>query len=166
VNVIAYNERGFREPWYLVVPVDSAALWRPAEIVALCRERMQIEQSFRDFKTHLGLRGLRLQVRVAERMGRLLLAFCLTYALLLFLGETPESEAARQDLEVPRRHPRHGTTRTQSVLSIARLMLNHPRHAGRAFQALGRLLVCLARGWTLIPESALCLPLATGPPGK
>jgi hypothetical protein len=82
VDVIAYNERGFREPWYLVVPVDSAALWRPAEIVAPYRERMQIEQSFRDFKTHLGLRGLRLQVRVAERMGRLLLAFCLTYALL------------------------------------------------------------------------------------
>ena len=28
-------------------------------VVALYRERMQIEQSFRDFKTHLGMRGLK-----------------------------------------------------------------------------------------------------------
>ena len=61
---------------------------------------------------------------------------------------------------------RHGTTRTQSVLSIVRLMLHHPRHTHRAFHALSRLLARLARGWTIIPESVLCLPLATGPPGK
>ena len=166
VEIVAYHEAGFREPWYLVVPAGSAALWSAAEIVACYRERMQIEQSFRDFKTHLGLRGLRLQVRIAERMGRLLLAFCLTYALLLFLGSSPEGEAARQDLEVPRRQPRHGTGRTQSVLSIGRLMLTHPQHARRAFRALERLLTRLARGSTILPESAFYLPLATGPPGK
>jgi len=166
VDVIAYHEPGFREPWYLVVPAGSAGLGSPAEIVALYRERMQIEQSFRDFKTHLGLRGLRLQVRIAERMGRLLLAFCLAYALLLFLGSTPAGATARQDLEVPRRRARHGTTRTQSVLSVARLMLSHPRHAPGAFRALVHLLARLARGWAVVPESTLCLPLTTGPPTK
>ena len=50
---------------------------------------MQIEQGFRDFKTHLGVRGLRLQVRVAERLGRLLVGFCLAYAVLLLLGSSP-----------------------------------------------------------------------------
>ena len=166
VDVVAYQDPAFREPWYLVVPAGSSALWSAEQIVACYRERMQIEQSFRDFKTHLGLRGLRLQVRIAERMGRLLLAFCLTYALLLVLGSTPEGAAARQDLEVPRRQPRHGTGRTQSVLSIARLMLIHPRHAHAAFRVLSRLLARLARGRTVLPESVFCLPLATGPPGK
>lgn len=86
VEVIAYHEPSFAEPWYLVVPAGSAAWW-PAEAVVACyRERMQIEQSFRDFKTHLGLRGPHLKVRVAERMGRFLHAFCLAYALLCFLG--------------------------------------------------------------------------------
>ena len=164
VDVIAYHEPGFAEPWYLLVPADSAPLWSPAEIVALYRERMQIEQSFRDFKTHLGLRGLHLKVRVDERMGRFLHAFCLAYALLCFLGATPEGAAARADLEIPRRQPRHGTTRTQSVLSMARLMLTHPVHRPRAFRALHRLLGRFARGWMVLPPAKLCLALGAEPP--
>ena len=39
--------------------------------------------------THLGLRGLDLQVSVTARMGRLLLAFCLAYVLSVLLGESP-----------------------------------------------------------------------------
>lgn len=166
VDVVAVRDPAFRDPWFLLVPADSAALWTPQEIVALYRERMQIEQSFRDFKTHLGLRGLRLQVRIAERMGRLLGAFCLAYALLVLLGETAGGHAARQDLEVPRRLPRHGTTRTLSALSIGRLMLFHPRHAARAARALGVLLRRVARGGVLFPVAFGLLPAATGPPGK
>jgi Transposase DDE domain len=166
VDVIAFHDPAFRDPWYLLVPADSAALWTPAEIVTLYRERMQIEQSFRDFKTHLGLRGLRLQVRIAERMGRLLWAFCLAYALLVLLGDTAVGQAARRDLEIPRRRPRHGTTRTQSALSIGRLLLYHPRHAARGFHALGVLLTRVARGAALFPISVCLLPVATGPPGK
>jgi hypothetical protein len=164
VDVIASHEAGFAEPWYLLVPADSAALWGPAAIVALYRERMQIEQSFRDFKTHLGLRGLHLKVHVDERLGRFLHAFCLAYALLCVLGATPEGEAARADLEIPRRRPRHGTTRTQSVLSIARMMLTHPVHGPRAFCALHRLLGRLARGWPVLSPATLCLTLGPGPP--
>ena len=47
------------------------------------RERMQVEHSFRDFKTHLGWRGLQLQALVAQRTGRLLLAFLIAYCLAL-----------------------------------------------------------------------------------
>lgn len=166
VDVIAYHDPAFRDPWYLLAPADSAPLWTPQEIVACYRERMQIEQSFRDFKTHLGLRGLRLQVRIADRMGRLLWAFCLAYALLVLLGDTAVGQAARRDLEIPRRVPRHGTTRTQSALSIGRLMLAHPRHLTRAFHALGVLLLRVARGAALFPVALHSLPLSTGPPGK
>jgi hypothetical protein len=67
-----------------------------------------------------------LKVRVAERLGQLLFAFCRAYALLVCLGLTPAGQAARADLEVLRQQPRHGTRRTLSVLSIA--MLTHARH--------------------------------------
>lgn len=148
VDVIVYHDPTFAEPWYLLVPCWTRRAWSPAQVVQLYRRRMQIEQSFRDFKTHLGVRGLQLRVRVAERLGRLLLAFCLVYAVLLLLGVTPAGLRARRDLEILRRQPRHGTRRTLSVLSVAMLMLTHPRHAARALAALCRLLQRWARAYS------------------
>lgn len=145
VDVVVYHDPAFAEPWHLLVPCWTRPAWSPAQVVALYRRRMQIEQSFRDFKTHLGVRGLQLRARVAERLGRLLLAFCLVYAVLLLLGVSPAGTRARRDLEILRRQPRHGTRRTLSVLSVAMLMLTHPRHASRALTALCRLLERWAR---------------------
>ncbi len=88
VDIIAYWDPGYEEPWYLLVPAGSEGWLKTEEVVLLYRERMQIEQSFRDFKTHLGLRGLDLQVEIAARMGRLLLAFCLVYILCVLLGDS------------------------------------------------------------------------------
>ncbi len=127
VDVVAIHDPSFKEPWWLLVPPDSAAVLPTDLVVQLYRERRQVEHTFRDFKTHLGLRGLRLRVRIAERTGRLLLAFCLAYTLALILGSGPDATAARQDLEIPRRTPRHGTCRTLSALSFAMHMLAHPR---------------------------------------
>src|SRR5206468_4909612 len=64
VDIVAFHDPTFEEPWWLVVPPDSEALLPTDTVVALYRERMHIEHSFRDFKTHLGLRGLQLQVLV------------------------------------------------------------------------------------------------------
>lgn len=166
VDVIALHEPGFAEPWYLLVPSWTRAQWTPAEVVAVYRQRMQIEQSFRDFKTHLGIRGLQLKVRVAERLGRLLLAFCLAYALLVFLGLTPAGQAARAELEVLRRTPRHGTRRTLSVLSIATLMLTHAAHAQVARRALCALLHRWAAGQPPAALRGRGLPRALGPPSN
>lgn len=91
VDVVVFHDLAFREPWYLLVPPGSASVLPTATVVALYRERMQVEQSFRDFKSHFGLRGLRLKVRVTERMGRLLLAFAIAYSLALVLGVSPEA---------------------------------------------------------------------------
>jgi hypothetical protein len=146
VDVIAFHEAGFKQPWWLLVPAGTAKILPTRTVVALYRERMQVEHSFRDFKTHLGLRGLKLKVRIAERTGRLLLAFCIAYCLALVLGVSPEAQAARVDLEVQRRRARHGTRRTLSVLSLAMLMLSHPRWRPSAWRRLRLIAARIAQG--------------------
>jgi len=53
VDIIVYRERGFKEPWFLVVPPGCEGILTTEKVVELYRERMQIEVKFRDFKTHL-----------------------------------------------------------------------------------------------------------------
>ncbi|MGH2668083.1 MAG: transposase [bacterium] len=166
VDVVVYHDPAFAEPWHLLVPCWTRPAWTPTDVVDLYRRRMQIEQSFRDFKTHLGVRGLHLKARVTERLGRLLLAFCLAYAVLLILGVTPAGERARRDLEILRRQPRHGTRRTLSALSIAMMMLSHPRHAQRALAALCRLLARCARTGSVYRLPAFSFRCALSPPGN
>ena len=146
VDVVAFNDPDFKEPWWLLVPPGTQKLLPTKSVLALYRERMQVEHSFRDFKTHLGLRGLNLKVRVAERTGRLLLAFCIAYCLALVLGISPEAEHARADLEIPRRRARHGTRRTLSVLSVAMQMLAHPRWRLGAWHRLRLIAARIAQG--------------------
>jgi hypothetical protein len=158
VDIIVYHDPSYREPWYLLTPVAFRP-WLPTEwVVDLYRERMQIEQSFRDFKTHFGLRGLQLQINVAPRMGRLLLAFCLAYVLCILLGESPLGYQARRTLEIPRRNPRHGTRRTLSALSIAMLILSHPIWVQKAFTRLLKIICKAIRGhplWSYPPSLLL-----------
>jgi hypothetical protein len=124
---------------------------------------MQIEQSFRDFKTHLGLRGLPLQVEVAARMGRLLMAFCLAYILGVLLGDSPLGQRARQAFEIPRRHPRHGTTRTLSALTLAMLMLSHPAWLRRSLAALVALLARAEHDQPLLRAPSYLIPFQRAP---
>ena len=119
VDVIVYRERGFKEPWFLVVPAGSEDLLPTDLVVSWYRARMRIEVSFRDFKSWLGVRGLRLKVRRAQRLSRLLAALAIGYILLLALGSSPLGKQLRRELEVLRSKARHGTRRTLSVLSIA-----------------------------------------------
>lgn len=75
VASIVDRGKGFQEAWFLVVPTDSEA-WLPTEeVLRLYRQRMQVERCFRDWKSHLGLRGWHLQVQKSERLLRLLMAF-------------------------------------------------------------------------------------------
>jgi hypothetical protein len=132
VDVIVYREKGFQEAWFLIVPPDSQS-WLPSEeVVRLYRQRMQIEQCFRDWKSHLGLRGLHLQVEKPQRLLRLLMAFTLAYLLVLLLGQDPLAERLRPYFEVPRRRPRHGTRKVLSALSMALYLLADPRWGAQA----------------------------------
>ncbi|HVO82157.1 MAG TPA: transposase [Terriglobales bacterium] len=153
VDVIVYREQGFQQPWFLLVPPDSEAWLPTAEVVRLYRQRMQIEHCFRDWKSHLGLRGLHLQVRKSERLLRLLMGFTLAYLMVLLLGQDPLAQRLRPLFEHPRRHPRHGTNKVLSVLSIALYLLAHPHWGARMRKRLSAILSRLAqgRGVALLP---------------
>jgi len=151
VDVVVYHEPAFKQAWYLLVPSDSETVLSTQAVLTLYRERMQVEHSFRDFKTHLGLRGLKLKVRVAERTGRLLLAFTIAYCLALVLGSSKQAQLARAELEIPRKTERHGTCRTLSVLSVAMYMLSHPRWRDLAYQRLRVVMLRIAAGKSALP---------------
>lgn len=126
VDIIVYREKGFKEPWFLLAPVDSEEILPTDTVVQLYRSRMQIEVSFRDFKSWLGVRGLQLKVRRTERLNRLLTGLAMGYVLLLALGTSRLAQQLRREIEVLRRRARHGTRRTLSSLSLALMVVADP----------------------------------------
>jgi hypothetical protein len=153
VDIIVYREQGFEQPWFLLVPPDSEA-WLPTEqVVRLYRQRRQIEHCFRDWKSHLGLRGLHLHVRKSERLLRLLMGFTLAYLMVLLLGQDPLAQRLRPLFEQSRRHPRHGTKKVLSALSIALYLLSDSRWGQKMRKRLSAILSRLAqgRGVALLP---------------
>jgi len=119
VDVVVYREKNFKEPWFLLVPSGNEDILSTERVVELYRRRMNIEVTFRDFKSHLGVRGLSLKVRKGERLDRLLGVMVLTYILLLILGIGEIGESLRKRIEIPRSKARHGTRKTLSVLTIS-----------------------------------------------
>jgi len=119
VDVVVYRERSFKEPWFLLVPAGKEDILSTERVVELYRRRMNIEVTFRDFKSHLGVRGLSLRVRKGERLDRLLGALVLAYILLLVLGAGAVGKSLRKRIEILRSKARHGTRRTLSVLTIS-----------------------------------------------
>jgi hypothetical protein len=163
LDLIIYFGKGYQEPWYLMVP--SGTSLTAEQIVELYAKRMSIEQGFRDWKTHLGVRGLVFYGdNPAPRLTRLLLAFSLSYLLCLALGSTEEAEAVRAFVEIKRYKPRHGTIRTLSVLSIGILRLSLKRFSKQAYQNLIDMIGRLSRGkgviqWCLSPPHPIRLSL-------
>ncbi len=131
MDLIIFHGKGYKEPWYLLVPANRPE--SAEEIIALYAKRMSIEQGFRDWKTHLGIRGMVfVNDNPAPRLTRLLLAFSLSYVLCLALGSTADSQLVRAFVEIPRRIARHGTTRTLSTLYIGILRLSLPKFSSQA----------------------------------
>lgn len=123
IDIVIYFEPKFKEIWYLIVPAGSEAILPTKEVVRLYRSRMQIEQGFRDWKTHLGVRGLKLKVDWDTRLTRLLFALSVAYLLLVLLGASSLGESLRTTFESRRTKPRHGTARSLSVLTLGAAML-------------------------------------------
>ncbi len=145
VELIVYHGHAHEEPWYLIVPEGTSV--SSEELVDLYAKRMCIEQGFRDWKTHLGVRGLRCAtLNPAPRLTRLLLAFALGYLIVLALGACPEGQALRKVLEIPRRTGRHGTTRTLSVLSVGLCRLSLEPLRMKASEDIRGFLQALSRG--------------------
>ena len=152
VDLIIFHDPTFKDPWYLLVPPESDRQLPTAEVVVLYRQRMHLELTFRDWKTHLGIRGLRLEMDIAPRLERLLLALTVAYTLAVLLGAGPAARAVRADCEVLRSTPRHGTRRRLSALTVGILLLSLTRFAALAARTLTQLLAALARG---IPAATL-----------
>jgi len=149
LDLIIFRGLGYKETWYLLVPKGFCR--NEKEIVDLYAKRMSIEQGFRDWKTHLGVRGLVFRVSdPAPYLTRLLLAFSLSYLICLALGASEEAQRVRDFVEIPRRKPRHHTTRTLSALSIGILRLSLPRFAPKAHEEILILLHILSTGQGLI----------------
>jgi hypothetical protein len=157
VDVVVYRERGFKEPWFLLVPAGSEESLSTETVVRWYRARMTIEVSFRDFKSWLGVRGLHLKVRRAERLGRLLAGLAIAYVLLLALGESPLAEQLRRDLEITRGKPRHGTRRTLGVLCVALMAVTDSFLLSRS-NLIAVLLECLGR----LRRQPVCMVLTSG----
>jgi hypothetical protein len=157
IDLIIFHDPAFQAAWYLLVPPGSRRQLPTARVVALYRQRMHIELTFRDWKTHLGIRGLRLEVDIAPRLERLLLALTVAYTLAVLLGAGPAARRVRADCEVLRTTPRHGTRRRLSALSVGILLLSLARFATLAARALTQLLAALARGTPAV-TLAVCLP--------
>jgi hypothetical protein len=68
----------------LLAPPHPEALLPIMTVLRLYRERTRVEQSCSDFETHLRRRGLPVRLDIADRAGRVSLAF--TMPLLLFCG--------------------------------------------------------------------------------
>jgi hypothetical protein len=161
LDLIIYFGKKYKEPWYLLVPPGTSLT--AEEIVDLYAKRMSIEQGFRDWKTHLGVRGLVFYGdNPAPRLMRLLLAFSLSYLLCLALGSTQEAQTVRAFVEIKRHKPRHGTTRTLSVLSIGILRLSLKKFSKQAHCNLLKMLSRLSQGkgviqWCLSPPKPIRL---------
>jgi hypothetical protein len=152
LDLIVFLGKGHQETWYLLVLPNTPLTAK--EIVDLYAKRMSIEQGFRDWKTHLGIRGLVFfGDNPAPRLTRLLLVFSLTYLLCLALGSTEQAQSVRAFVESPRRTPRHGTRRTLSVLLIGILQLSLPRFRTQAFKNLLSVIQRLASGKGLLSIS-------------
>ena len=98
----------------------------------------------------------------APRLTRLLLAFSLSYLLCVALGSVEEALIVRAFVEIKRHKPRHGTTRTLSVLSIGILRLSLKKFSKRADRDLLKMLRRLSRGkgviqWCLSPPKPVRL---------
>ena len=149
LDLIIFRGQGYKETWYLLVPRDLPLT--PQEIVDLYAKRMSIEQGFRDWKTHLGVRGLIFRsVDPAPDLTRMLLAFSLCYLICLALGATEEAREVRTFVEIQRSKARHGTRRTLSVLIIGILRLSLPRFANQAHKEILTILKILSAGKGLI----------------
>lgn len=146
VDVVVFHDPNFKEPWFLLAPAGSQAQLPTDDVVNLYRERMHIELTFRDWKTHLGIRGLRLEVDAAPRLGRLLLALSIAYILAVLLGSGEIAPRVRAHSEVLRSSPRHGTRRRLGALSIGILALSLARFADLVGRELDRLLGAFERG--------------------
>jgi len=107
VDVIVYHGKGLQDAWFLIVPPDSESCLPTEEVVRWYAERMQTEHCFRDWRSHLGLRGLHLEVertqRRTPRHGTRRVLSVLSIAVYMLADVRWQERALRRFLQILRR---------------------------------------------------------------
>jgi hypothetical protein len=80
VNLLAVWVKGYKEPWLLATTLDDVE-----EVFAIYKQRMKIEHGFRDWKTHLRLKGTLWAQNVAYVKG-LMTVLAVLYWFVALLG--------------------------------------------------------------------------------
>jgi hypothetical protein len=103
--------RNAREPWILATSLDSPA----TKVVAIYRQRMQIEETFRDVKSNrFGLSLGHARTASDKRANVLLLLAALTHFVHILLGMTAEAAGLHRRFQA-------NTVSSRRVLSLALL---------------------------------------------
>jgi len=79
VSMVVTHDEPAPEPWYLITNVEGVS-----SVVGFYRQRMAIEESFRDAKTGLGLKALRLSE--PERLMRMMILVALAMLINVLVG--------------------------------------------------------------------------------
>lgn len=144
--VIVIIDQSSKEPWYLIFSANSDINFSAEDVVMLYKRRMQIEQGFRDWKTHLGLRKLNLQVRKAEMILRLLMAFSLAYILVMMMGSSKWAESLREFMETARKYPKNNTSKILSALTLGLSLLGNSVFSIEAWRKINEIIYKLTTG--------------------
>jgi len=117
-RVVVYWERGKAEPWFLGTDLS----WGGKKIVGVFRQRMQIEELFRDEKNIRYGWGLRQTgISRADRLERLFLVLAFAYLLLLLLGMKCQRQLS------PAHWSASSKGKQQSAFVVGRIMLGRTR---------------------------------------
>jgi hypothetical protein len=117
VSLVVTHEEPAAEPWYLVTNLSGGA----KSLVKAYRRRMWIEESFRDAKSNLQLKGLWLATR--ERMERMMILVALVMLLAVVVGTQWRAANGSKD-------PQLSTKRRGGTLSVFRIGLELIRTRG------------------------------------
>jgi hypothetical protein len=101
VNVAGVWRKGLREPLWVITNLD------PKEALSIYRQRMKIEESFKDLKSLLCID--KIMNKKQENMEKMLAMVMIAYTIRLMVGE-----ALRDRLYAPPVHPQKGSRATPS----------------------------------------------------
>ncbi len=110
VNLAVCHREPADEPWYLATKMEL----KPTEIERIYRQRMWIEESFRDAKSNFGLDELWLSE--PERMGRMMIVVALAMLLSVLRGLRYRQKHGGKD-------PQFSTKKRGGTLSVFRIGL-------------------------------------------
>lgn len=118
-NVLKARRRA-KEPWVLASSRSLSDL-SSQEIVAIYKQRMKIEESFRDTKSHLGWRFEEMRSYLRHKIENLLIVAAVALFALTVIGRYAESQQMQKDYQA-------NTETKRRVLSVLKLGWNVVRN--------------------------------------